>query len=98
MGSLIETLNRCEGHFIRCIKPNDERKPFLLDPEMTRAQLQSCGVLEAAKVSQAGYPKRIPFRDFVLRFMGDHALRKIKPHMLPDAERGKLAKAVATMF
>ena len=96
MGSLIETLNRCEGHFIRCIKPNDERKPFLLDPEMTRAQLQSCGVLEAAKVSQAGYPKRIPFRDFVLRFMGDHALRKIKPHMLPDAERGKLAKAVAT--
>ena len=62
MGSLIETLNRCEGHFIRCIKPNDERKPFLLDPEMTRAQLQSCGVLEAAKVSQAGYPKRIPFR------------------------------------
>ena len=62
MATLVETLNKCEGHFIRCIKPNDARTPFAIEPEMLKVQLQSCGVLEAAKVSQAGYPKRIPYR------------------------------------
>jgi hypothetical protein len=50
--------HRCDGHFIRCIKPNDERMPFAIEPQMLQTQLQSCGVLEAAKVSQAGFPKR----------------------------------------
>lgn len=94
MAGLVETLGRCDGHFIRCIKPNDERKPFHLDAAMSHTQLQSCGVLEAAKVSQAGYPKRIPYLDFFNYFMGPHALRRTAAR-LSDAERQKLAKCLA---
>ena len=31
MHALVATLNRCEGHFIRCIKPNGARLPFEFD-------------------------------------------------------------------
>jgi hypothetical protein len=53
MDRLVQTLEKCSGHFVRCIKPNDERKAFVLDPKTCTPQLQSCGVLEAAKVAQA---------------------------------------------
>jgi myosin heavy subunit len=52
-------------------------------------------VLEAAKVSQAGFPKRIPFVEFVLHFMGADALRMNQRSYLPDRKKGKLAQAVA---
>ena len=47
------------------------------DAHMTRPPrwAQSCGVLEAAKVSQAGYPKRIPFKEFFTYFYGPNALK-----------------------
>ena len=32
------------------------------------AQLRSCGVLEAVRVSQAGYPTRLPFTELLARY------------------------------
>ena len=59
MQKLVGTLNASEGHFVRCIKPNDERRAFFLEGSMTLEQLKTCGVLEAARVSQVtcGYTR-----------------------------------------
>ena len=66
MAKLVDRqLRTCNGHFIRCIKPNNERKPFLLDPNTCTPQLQSCGVKEAAVVAQAGFDKSYKAHDLV---------------------------------
>jgi len=95
MGRLVDTLQKCSGHFVRCIKPNDERRPFVLDPATCTPQLQSCGVLEAARVAQAGFPKRIPYREFVHLFLKPNALRNASWDRLKDTQRAQLAKVIA---
>jgi len=52
MKELTTTLEATEQHFIRCVKPNERRAPFGFDEKLVRAQMQSCGVLAAAKVAQ----------------------------------------------
>ena len=46
-------------------------------------------------MSQAGYPKRIPFRDFIGFFMGAHALPRALAERLSDDEKRRLVRAVA---
>jgi myosin-5 len=45
---------------VRCLKPNDELAPDNFDPKQIVEQLRYCGVLEAVRVSRAGYPTRYP--------------------------------------
>ena len=52
MSALCATLGGTQSHFIRCIKPNAQRRAFALSPSIARAQLRCCGVLEAVRVSQ----------------------------------------------
>ena len=68
MDVLLSTLGASQSHFIRCIKPNDARAPFTLEPQTARTQLRSCGVLEAVRVSQAGFPTRVAFAELVARY------------------------------
>ncbi|KAG8131256.1 putative MYO5B variant protein [Naja naja] len=55
---LMETLNATTPHYVRCIKPNDEKLPFTFDPKRAVQQLRACGVLETIRISAAGYPSR----------------------------------------
>lgn len=55
-------------HYIRCLKPNDELEPDNFDPKNIVEQLRYCGVLEAVRVSRAGYPTRYPHDVFVTRY------------------------------
>ena len=68
MHKLVGTLNASEGHFVRCIKPNEQKAAFVMEPAMTLDQLKCCGVLEAARVTQAGYPTRMLFREFYEKY------------------------------
>ncbi|KAF3793945.1 Myosin-11 [Nymphaea thermarum] len=58
--SLMETLNSTEPHYIRCVKPNNLLKPTIFE--------NSNGVLEAIRISCAGYPTRRTFYEFLHRF------------------------------
>ncbi len=60
-------------HYIRCLKPNDELVPEHFDPKMIVDQLRCGGVLEAVRVSRAGYPTRYPHDVFKARYyiLGD---------------------------
>lgn len=55
-------------HYVRCLKPNDGLEPDHFDPKNIVEQLRYCGVLEAVRVSRAGYPTRYPHEVFVTRY------------------------------
>ncbi|XP_077319138.1 unconventional myosin-Vb isoform X1 [Lithobates pipiens] len=65
---LMETLNATTPHYVRCIKPNDEKLAFSFDPKRAVQQLRACGVLETIRISAAGYPSRWTYPDFFNRY------------------------------
>ncbi|XP_066368151.1 myosin-17-like isoform X6 [Miscanthus floridulus] len=65
---LMETLSSTEPHYIRCIKPNNHLKPTTFENVNVLQQLRCSGVLEAIRISCAGYPTRKIFHDFLCRF------------------------------
>ncbi|XP_026449796.1 myosin-11-like [Papaver somniferum] len=65
---LMETLNSTEPHYIRCVKPNNLLKPGYFENVNVMQQLRCGGVLEAIRISCAGYPTRRTFYEFLNRF------------------------------
>nr|GMD12172.1 myosin-9-like isoform X1 [Ipomoea batatas] len=65
---LMETLNSTEPHYIRCVKPNNQLKPAIFENVNILQQLRCGGVLEAIRISCAGYPTRKTFFEFLNRF------------------------------
>nr|KYP42747.1 Myosin-J heavy chain [Cajanus cajan] len=65
---LMETLSSTEPHYIRCVKPNNLLKPAIFENANIMQQLRCGGVLEAIRISCAGYPTRRAFFEFVNRF------------------------------
>ncbi|KAL7198615.1 hypothetical protein ACSBR2_021000 [Camellia fascicularis] len=65
---LMETLNSTEPHYIRCVKPNNLLKPAVFENVNIMQQLRCGGVLEAIRISCAGYPTRKTFFEFLNRF------------------------------
>ncbi|KAL7535662.1 hypothetical protein ACHAXR_009073, partial [Thalassiosira sp. AJA248-18] len=77
-------------HYIRCLKPNDELVPDSFDPKMIVDQLRCGGVLEAVRVSRAGYPTRYPHDVFKARYyiLGDaKERRKNRPPVGPPVKK-----------
>ncbi|VUZ43166.1 unnamed protein product [Hymenolepis diminuta] len=66
--SLMEILNSTTCHYVRCIKPNDDKAPFTFCPERVMQQLRACGVLQTIKISAAGFPTRCSYEDFLSRY------------------------------
>ncbi|XP_027365893.1 myosin-9-like isoform X2 [Abrus precatorius] len=65
---LMDTLNSTEPHYIRCVKPNNLLKPAIFENNNIMQQLRCGGVLEAIRISCAGYPTRRAFFEFINRF------------------------------
>ncbi|KAL1550095.1 myosin-6-like [Salvia divinorum] len=66
--SLLETLSSTEPHYIRCVKPNNLLKPAIFENHNVLQQLRCGGVMEAIRISCAGYPTKRPFYEFIDRF------------------------------
>lgn len=70
-GSLIElmaTINSTNVHYIRCIKPNEEKAAWKFHGPMVLSQLRACGVLETIRISCAGFPTRWTYEEFASRY------------------------------
>uniref|UniRef100_A0A669CRM2 Myosin VAb n=1 Tax=Oreochromis niloticus TaxID=8128 RepID=A0A669CRM2_ORENI len=80
---LMETLNATTPHYVRCIKPNDHKAPFTLDPVRAVQQLRACGILETIRISAAGFPSRWTYQEFFSRY---RVLMKQKD-LLPDRKQ-----------
>uniref|UniRef100_A0A3Q3FNL4 Myosin VC n=1 Tax=Labrus bergylta TaxID=56723 RepID=A0A3Q3FNL4_9LABR len=65
---LMETLNATTPHYVRCIKPNDEKLPFEYDSRRVVQQLRACGVLETIRISAQSYPSRWTYNEFYSRY------------------------------
>ncbi|ONK66111.1 uncharacterized protein A4U43_C06F4260 [Asparagus officinalis] len=66
--ALMETLNATEPHYVRCIKPNSSNRPQKFENQSVLHQLRCGGVLEAVRISLAGYPTRRTYSEFIDRF------------------------------
>jgi myosin V len=68
LSQLISTLHSTTPHYVRCIKPNDNKTPFEWDARKIVQQLRACGVLETVRISAAGFPSRWTYDDFYDRY------------------------------
>uniref|UniRef100_A0A336N0D5 CSON007507 protein n=1 Tax=Culicoides sonorensis TaxID=179676 RepID=A0A336N0D5_CULSO len=68
LSSLINTLSMTTSHYVRCIKPNEEKAPFKWEPQKIVQQLRACGVLETVRISAAGFPSRWSYERFYERY------------------------------
>lgn len=65
---LMSTINSTNVHYIRCIKPNEQKKAWEFDSLMVLSQLRACGVLETIRISCAGFPTRWTYEEFAQRY------------------------------
>ncbi|NXW59659.1 MYO5B protein, partial [Eurystomus gularis] len=68
LNRLMEMLGSTTPHYIRCIKPNDGKQPFVFDSRRAVEQLRACGVLETIRISASGYPSRWTYQEFLERY------------------------------
>ena len=65
---LLGRLNQCGPFFVRCIKPNEKKKPNCIDPPMVLRQLKYCGVLATIEIRHCGFPVQRTYEDFLHHF------------------------------
>ncbi|XP_062977575.1 myosin XVB [Elgaria multicarinata webbii] len=65
---LMAKLDSSHIFFVRCIKPNSKKVPNIFDTEYVACQLRHSGIFEAIRVRKEGYPIRIPFHNFLIRY------------------------------
>ncbi|PSC73257.1 myosin-1-like [Micractinium conductrix] len=65
---LVARLDSTSLHFVRCIKPNGGQEAGRFETPLILHQLRCCGVLEVARIAQAGYPTRYLHADFAQRY------------------------------
>merc|ERR1712198_428578 len=68
LGELMTTLYNCEPHFVRCLVPNNHKKPGEVEPPLIMHQLTCNGVLEGIRICMRGFPNRMLYPDFKMRY------------------------------
>lgn len=96
LDELMKMLSQSNPRYVRCIKPNGNKKPLDLDSLDVSDQLLSAGVLEAIKIRKQGYSIRRTHEEFVKRYLKLYPdiTHKIKIY----EEKGNFKDAVFEMF
>jgi len=66
--ALMETLGATEPHFIRCLKPNEEKRGDLWDTPRMHEQVVFNGIPENIKIAQGGFVWRVDYEAFIARY------------------------------
>ena len=65
---LVEKLVKCFPSYIRCIKPNENKRPKEMDEERVKHQIKYLGLVENVRVRRAGFAYRREFAKFIQRY------------------------------
>lgn len=77
---LMSTLGKTRSNFIRCIKPNTDKRPLYFQGAQTHEQLRCSGVFEAVTIRRQGYPSRLAHASFYRRYK---TLASLSPDQSP---------------
>ncbi|XP_074106345.1 myosin heavy chain isoform X10 [Cotesia typhae] len=69
LNNLMTTLRATQPHFVRCIIPNEMKQAGVIDSHLVMHQLTCNGVLEGIRICRKGFPNRMMYPDFKLRYM-----------------------------
>ncbi|XP_076397241.1 myosin heavy chain isoform X31 [Megachile rotundata] len=69
LNNLMTTLRATQPHFVRCIIPNEMKQAGVIDSHLVMHQLTCNGVLEGIRICRKGFPNRMVYPDFKLRYM-----------------------------
>ncbi|NWU22659.1 MYO3B protein, partial [Dyaphorophyia castanea] len=64
---LMERMYSANPHFVRCIKPNSQKEPGVLDSQVVLQQLRYNGLLETIRIRRDGFSWRPSFEEFAER-------------------------------
>mmetsp|Transcript_10588 Transcript_10588/g.25881 ORF Transcript_10588/g.25881 Transcript_10588/m.25881 type:complete len:1397 (-) Transcript_10588:192-4382(-) len=68
LSRLMKNLNQTQPHYIRCIKPNNDKAPMKFVPKNCYEQLLYSGVFEAVAIRKQGFPFRMSHQEFLERY------------------------------
>jgi len=77
LGRLMTNLRATDPHFVRCIVPNEHKKPGLMEPHLVIHQLRCNGVLEGIRICRKGFPNRMFYPEVLARY------KILNPNVLP---------------
>ncbi|XP_075582482.1 myosin-IIIb [Pelecanus crispus] len=66
---LMERMYSSSPHFVRCIKPNSQKQPGMVDNQVLLLQLRYNGLLETIRIRRNGFSWRPSFKEFAERFV-----------------------------
>ena len=64
MKQLKKELKACNHHYVRCLKPNELKKPIIFHSNFVFNQIQYLGILATIQVRKNGFPMRRYYEDF----------------------------------
>jgi myosin-1 len=65
---LMSELNKCTPHYIRCIKPNDQKAAGVFEQQRVQHQIRYLGLLENVRVRRAGFAFRMSYDRFLRQY------------------------------
>lgn len=65
---LVDKLMQCTPHYIRCIKPNENKRAHDFDTDRVKHQVEYLGLKENIRVRRAGFAFRREFDKFLRRY------------------------------
>jgi len=68
LATLMMKIVESKTRYIRCIRPNKEMQPGLLDHSCTTRQLSSAGLVTAIAISRETFPDRLEYKNVTERF------------------------------
>merc|ERR1712178_244702 len=92
LARLMTNLKATQPHFVRCIVPNEHKKPGFMMAHLVLHQLRCNGVLEGIRICRKGFPNRIMYADVKERYC------ILNPNAAPQGEFMDNKKAVEKIF
>ncbi|XP_069688106.1 myosin-I heavy chain isoform X2 [Periplaneta americana] len=78
LDNLLRTLVHARPHFVRCLRSNASETPGRFDRATVMRQIRSLQVLETVNLMAGGYPHRMRFKAFNLRYRLLAPFRKLR--------------------